>query len=158
MIAAHDCGAPTDRRVEDAEFLESLSVINRDTFYYLCLNFYFYCYHISIFIDIIHYYCDVCPCLSMSVEVCRGLSMSVHVCPSLSVSVHVCPCLLRSVEVCPCLSISVDVTLVCAGLVLSIFSSVSYQDRKSTRLNSSHVRTSRMPSSAWKKKKKKTTY
>ena len=26
-------------------------------------------------------------------------------------------------------------------------------DRKSTRLNSSHVRTSRMPSSAWKKKK-----
>ena len=27
------------------------------------------------------------------------------------------------------------------------------QDRKSTRLNSSHVRTSRMPSSAWKKKK-----
>ena len=27
-------------------------------------------------------------------------------------------------------------------------------DRKSTRLNSSHVRTSRMPSSAWKKKKK----
>ena len=29
------------------------------------------------------------------------------------------------------------------------------QDRKSTRLNSSHVRTSRMPSSAWKKKKKK---
>ena len=28
-------------------------------------------------------------------------------------------------------------------------------DRKSTRLNSSHVRTSRMPSSAWKKKKKK---
>ena len=30
-------------------------------------------------------------------------------------------------------------------------------DRKSTRLNSSHVRTSRMPSSAWKKKKKKQT-
>ena len=29
------------------------------------------------------------------------------------------------------------------------------KDRKSTRLNSSHVRTSRMPSSAWKKKKKK---
>ena len=29
-------------------------------------------------------------------------------------------------------------------------------DRKSTRLNSSHVRTSRMPSSAWKKKKQLT--
>ena len=29
-----------------------------------------------------------------------------------------------------------------------------YRDRKSTRLNSSHVRTSRMPSSAWKKKNK----
>ena len=28
----------------------------------------------------------------------------------------------------------------------------SGRDRKSTRLNSSHVRTSRMPSSAWKKK------
>ncbi len=28
-------------------------------------------------------------------------------------------------------------------------------DRKSTRLNSSHLPTSRMPSSAWKKKKKK---
>ena len=31
-------------------------------------------------------------------------------------------------------------------------------DRKSTRLNSSHVRTTRMPSSAWKKKKKKIKY
>ena len=30
-------------------------------------------------------------------------------------------------------------------------------DRKSTRLNSSHVKRSRMPSSAWKKKKKQTT-
>ena len=30
---------------------------------------------------------------------------------------------------------------------------VDYLDRKSTRLNSSHVKRSRMPSSAWKKKK-----
>ena len=31
-----------------------------------------------------------------------------------------------------------------------------YEDRKSTRLNSSHMSESRMPSSAWKKKKKQT--
>ena len=30
-----------------------------------------------------------------------------------------------------------------------------FSDRKSTRLNSSHIPLSRMPSSAWKKKKKK---
>ena len=34
---------------------------------------------------------------------------------------------------------------------------VSFKDRKSTRLNSSHTDISRMPSSAWKKKKKKIT-
>ena len=37
---------------------------------------------------------------------------------------------------------------------LTVYRQIS-QDRKSTRLNSSHVKRSRMPSSAWKKKKKK---
>ena len=35
-----------------------------------------------------------------------------------------------------------------------IFKEKIKQDRKSTRLNSSHIPLSRMPSSAWKKKKK----
>ena len=47
------------------------------------------------------------------------------------------------------------------GSVIDEFKSRTYTyrkfriDRKSTRLNSSHVKRSRMPSSAWKKKKKK---
>ena len=45
------------------------------------------------------------------------------------------------------------ISQVCCGLVLILGRWLpSLIDRKSTRLNSSHVRTSRMPSSAWKKK------
>ena len=39
--------------------------------------------------------------------------------------------------------------------LLALGALIVFSDRKSTRLNSSHVALSRMPSSAWKKKKKK---
>ena len=41
-----------------------------------------------------------------------------------------------------------------AGDISDVFSARLSTDRKSTRLNSSHTDISRMPSSAWKKKKK----
>ena len=51
----------------------------------------------------------------------------------------------------------VGATLLNSGILsrLGVYQPGHYLDRKSTRLNSSHPSRSRMPASAWKKKKKK---
>ena len=93
--------------------------------------------------------------LSVTLSVIQSViqSVTLSVIQSVTVSVTLSVCYLPILCVCHTMMSPVFRYLVFRLLLRRLVSKGFAQDRKSTRLNSSHVCTSRMPSSAWKKKK-----